>query len=268
MCFSASDDRGACITKSPMVRDLAAGLSAQPCGYLDELDAVECCLHATDDRPRLDERAGMEDASTGPWTPMRIVVRTQVGTEVPMKVQAESTVVSLKTRLRDRLGIGADEQKLVSGTTVLSDDLCAVAAYGVQHGSILTLLLVRSMTTRHARIFLKLPAGEIVAMEVPTSESVGELKARVCDQQGLSRACVAMRFRGWDLCEHRSLKSYNIEVGNVVHFVVGTLGSLQSALGLQQTQQYKDWLLWNSAVSVPMQMNPADGTHSGFQLMD
>jgi len=186
------------------------------CSTVAETKA-DCCLQDA-------EEDTWEDLLKQPKQPkqprVNMFIITPRNSTIFLRLREADTVTALKTQLRDRLGIEPDEQQLLLNDVPLLDGSESLEACGAHELSTFRLYRVKPSNAREIRIFMKLPTSEVVAIHASNCDTVGELKARVSSEWKYSKDSAVLRFRGQPLVEYRSLKSYNIEVGNVLHLLL------------------------------------------------
>ena len=95
----------------------------------------------------------------------------------------------------------------------------------------LTLLLLLSalpMVASAMPIYIALPSGGILTLEVESSDTVQQVKYRVQDQQDISPQVQRLVFAGQLLEEGRTLSEYNIPSGATLQLYLPTAASIPS----------------------------------------
>ena len=144
---------------------------------------------------------------------IHIFVKMRTNT-IDLKIEATSTIETLKAKIQDKEGIPPDQQHLFFQDMELKDG-CALFNYDILKGSVIQ--LVRQHLQYH--IFVKAPTGKIITLKVEGDNTVEEVKAMIQDMEGIPQDQQHLVFAGRRLCFH-TLSHYNIQMESTLHLVL------------------------------------------------
>uniref|UniRef100_A0A3Q3XIR5 Ubiquitin-like domain-containing protein n=1 Tax=Mola mola TaxID=94237 RepID=A0A3Q3XIR5_MOLML len=142
---------------------------------------------------------------------MNISIIMLDGTSFSLTVNPQDTVGSLKTRIRDKVGVAPERQKLVFAnghTTPLSDDSQPVCSYGLQSGSQVSLLVTQPTIIQ---VFLRNEKGQMSTYDVKPDETVSGLKEKVRCREGVQVSQQRLVHQSREMEDGRLLSDYGVK---------------------------------------------------------
>ena len=129
-----------------------------------------------------------------------IYIVTPKGSTRTLLVNVDDTIEMVKAKIQSIEGIPPDQQRILHFTpgrpSVVVDEGDTLADYNVAHESTLFLMLWRHLGTL---IYVLCPTGKAITINVKSSDSIAEVKAKIADKEGFPPDQQCLLFAGYIL---------------------------------------------------------------------
>uniref|UniRef100_A0A8P4G4X6 Ubiquitin-like domain-containing protein n=1 Tax=Dicentrarchus labrax TaxID=13489 RepID=A0A8P4G4X6_DICLA len=173
---------------------------------------------------------------------MDITIKMLDGRFHTLTVNPQDTVSSLKRLIHEKLGVSPQRQKLVfvnGQTTQLNDDSKPLCYYGLQSGSMVSLLVTQQPET--IQVFLSNLQGQKSTYDIRPNETVRNFKTKVQQREGIPADQQRLLYQSRQLEDGKNLSDYNIKQPETIQVFLSNLQGQKSTYDIRPNETVRNF---------------------------